>query len=89
MKALLFAAIVVDVLASLYLLMISPILVYGWNNTSFNAGWAAAVALLLVIGIGGPIAAFLWRNTKPRAALLVAGVPAVLVVAGCVWATLD
>jgi hypothetical protein len=88
-KALLFAAIVVDVLASLYLLMIAPILVYGWNNTSFKAGWAVAVAVLLLIGIGGPIVAFLWRNTKPRAALLVAGVPAILVMAGCVWATID
>jgi hypothetical protein len=88
-KALLFAAIAVDLLASLYLLMIAPILVYGWNNTSFNAGWAAAVAVLLVIGIGGPIAALRWRNTKPREALLAAGIPALLVVAGCVWATLD
>jgi hypothetical protein len=55
MKALLFAAIAVDVLASLYLLLIAPILVYGWNNTSFNGEWALLVAALLAVGIGGSI----------------------------------
>ena len=48
-----------------------------------------ALEALLLIGIGGPIVAFLWRNTKPHAALLVAGVPALLAMAGCVWATID
>ena len=76
MKALLFAAIAVDVLASLYLALISPILIYGWNNTSFNGEWALLVAALLSMGIGGPIIGFVWRNTRPRAALLVAGIPA-------------
>ena len=87
MRALLFAAIAVDVLASLYLLMIAPILVYGWNNTSFNGGWAVAVAVLLLVGLGGPILAFAWRNRRRRAALLIAGLPAILVVAGCIWAS--
>ena len=58
MKALLFAAIVVDVLASLYLALISPILIYGWNNTSYNGGWALLVAALLLTGIGGPVIGF-------------------------------
>ena len=89
MKALLFAAIAVDVLASIYLLLIAPILVYGWNNTSFNGEWALLVAVLLLMGIGGPVIGFVWRNTRPRAALLVTGIPAAAVVAGCVWATLD
>ena len=89
MKALLFAAIAVDVLASIYLLLIAPILVYGWNNTSFNGEWALLVAVLLLMGIGGPVIGFVWRNTRPRAALLVTGIPAAAVVAGCIWATLD
>ena len=89
MKALLFAAIAVDVLASLYLLLIAPILVYGWNNTSFNGEWALLVAALLLMGIGGPVLGFVWRNTRPRAALLATGIPAAAVIAGCVWATLD
>jgi hypothetical protein len=89
MKALLFAAIAVDVLASIYLLLIAPILVYGWNNTSFNGEWALLVAVLLLMGIGGPVIGFVWRNTRPRAALLVTGIPAAAVIAGCVWATLD
>ena len=89
MKALLFTAIAVDVLASLYLLLIAPILVYGWNNTSFNGEWALLVAVLLLMGLGGPVAGFLWRNTRPRAALLVTGIPALAVVAGCIFVTLD
>ena len=89
MKALLFAAIAVDVLASIYLLLIAPILVYGWNNTSFNGEWALLVVVLLLMGIGGPVIGFVWRNTRPRAALLVTGIPAAAVIAGCVWATLD
>jgi hypothetical protein len=89
MKALLFAAIAVDVLASIYLLLIAPILVYGWNNTSFNGEWALLVVVLLLMGIGGPVIGFVWRNTRPRAALLVTGIPAAAVVAGCIWATLD
>ena len=89
MKALLFAAIAVDVLASLYLALIAPILVYGWNNTSFNGEWALLVAALLAVGIGGPILGFIWRSTRPRAALLVTGIPALAVVAGCIFVTLD
>jgi hypothetical protein len=88
MKALLFAAIAVDVLASLYLALIAPILVYGWNNTSFNGEWALLVAALLLMGLGGPVLGFIWR-TRPRAALLVTGIPALTVVAGCIWVTLD
>ena len=89
MKALLFAAIAVDVLASLYLALIAPIMIYGWNNTTFNGGVALVVAALLALGIGGPILGFIWRNTRSRAALWVAGVPALAVVAGCIFVTLD
>ena len=89
MKALLFAAIAVDVLASLYLALISPILIHGWNNTSFHGDTALLVAALLVLGIGGPIVGFIWRNARPRAALLVAGLPALAVAAGCIWVSLD
>jgi len=89
MRALLFAAIAVDVLASLYLLLIAPILVYGWNNSSFDGEWALFVAALLAVGIGGSIVGFVWRNTRRRAALLVTGIPGIAVVAGCVWATVD
>ena len=89
MKALLFAAIAVDVLASLYLALIAPILIHGWNNTSFNREAALLVAALLVLGIGGPIMGLIWRNARPRAALMIVGLPAVAVVAGCIWATLD
>ena len=89
MKALLFAAIAVDVLASLYLALISPIMIYGWNNTSFNGEAALLVVALLALGIGGPIIGFIWRNKRPQAALLIAGIPALAVVAGCIWVTLD
>ena len=43
----------------------------------------------LVVGIGGPILGFVWRNAKPRAALWVTGLPAAAVIAGCIFATLD
>jgi hypothetical protein len=88
-RFLLFGAIAVNVVASLYLALIAPILVYGWNNTSFNAAWAFGVAALLFVGIGGSIAGFLWRNTRPSAALLLAGIPAGLVVAGCLFTLMD
>jgi hypothetical protein len=77
------------VLASLYLALISPIMIYGWNNTSFNGEWALLVVTLLALGIGGPIIGFIWRNKRPQAALLIAGIPALAVVAGCIWVTLD
>ncbi|HKS60773.1 MAG TPA: hypothetical protein VJT13_03685 [Xanthobacteraceae bacterium] len=89
MKALLFAAIAVDVLASLYLALIAPIMIYGWNNTTFNGGVALVVAALLALGIGGPILGLIWRNARPRAALWAAGVPALAVVVGCIFVTLD
>jgi hypothetical protein len=41
------------------------------------------------MGLGGPVLGFIWRNTRPRAALLVTGIPALAVVAGCIWVTLD
>ena len=83
MKALLFTAIAVNLLASLYLALISPILIYGWNNTSFHGDAALLVVALLVLGIGGPIIGFVWRNTRPRAALLLTGIRAIAVIAGC------
>ena len=89
MKALLFAATAVDVLASLYLALIAPIMIYGWNNTTFNSGVALLVAALLAVGIGGPILGFIWRNTRPGAALLLTGIPALAVVVGCIFVTLD
>jgi hypothetical protein len=88
-KFLLFGAIAVNVVASLYLALIAPILVYGWNNTTFNAGWALAVAALLAIGIGGSVLGVLWRNTRPSIALLVTAIPAGVVVVGCLWTMMD
>ena len=89
MKLLLFGAITVNVVASCYLVLIAPILVYGWNNTSFNTGAALAVVLLLFIAIGGSIVGFVWRNTRPRAALLVTGIPAGSVVVGCLFTMME
>ena len=89
MDFLLFGAITVNVVASIYLTLIAPIMIYGWNNTTFNGGVALLVAALLAVGIGGPILGFIWRNTRPRAALMVTGIPALAVVAGCIFVTLD
>ena len=89
MKLLLFGAITVNVVASLYLMLIAPIMIHGWNNMTFNADAAIAVALLLLVGIGGSILGFLWRNSRPRPALLVTAIPAGIVVAGCLWTMLD
>jgi len=86
---LLFGAITVNVVASLYLMLIAPIMITGWNNTTFNADAAFVVVALLTIGIGGSILGFVWRKTRPRAALLIAALPAAAVLAGCVWASLD
>jgi hypothetical protein len=88
-KFLLFGAITINVVASLYLMLIAPILVYGWNNTAFHADAAIATAALLFIGIGGSILGFVWRNTRPRPALLLTGIPAGLFVVGCVWTMMD
>ena len=89
MKFLLFGAITVNVVASLYLMLIAPIMIHGWNNTTFHADAAIAVTLLLLIGIGGSILGFVWRNTKPRPALLVTAIPAAIVIAGCLWTMMD
>ena len=89
MKFLLFGAITVNVVASLYLALIAPIMITGWNNTTFNADAAVGVAVLLVIGIGGSVLGFVWRNSRPRRALLVTVLPAGLVLAGCLWTMLD
>ena len=89
MKFLLFGAITVNVVASLYLMLIAPIMIHGWNNTTFNADAAIAVALLLLVGIGGSILGFVWRNTRPRPALLVTAIPAGIVLAGCLWTMMD
>ena len=89
MKFLLFGAITINVVASLYLMLIAPIMIYGWNNTAFHADAAIAVTALLFVGIGGSILGFAWRNARPRAALWITGLPAVAVLAGCAWAMLD
>jgi protein-S-isoprenylcysteine O-methyltransferase Ste14 len=87
-KFLLFGAIAVNVVASLYLALIAPILVYGWNNTSFSAGWAIAVGAFLFAAIGGSIVAFIWRNARPARAVLVASIPAVVAVIAGLWSML-
>ncbi|MGB9369446.1 MAG: hypothetical protein WCE79_25900 [Xanthobacteraceae bacterium] len=84
MKFLLFGATAINVVASIYLMLIAPIMIHGWNNTVFHADAALAVTVLLLIGIGGSIPGFVWRNTRPRPALLVTAIPAGIVVAGCV-----
>ena len=89
MKFLLFGAITVNVVASLYLMLIAPIMIHGWNNTAFHADAAIVVTALLLIGIGGSVLGIVWRNTRPRAALWVTASPAIAVLAGCVWAVLD
>jgi hypothetical protein len=86
---LLFGAITVNVVASIYLTLIAPIMIYGWNNTAFHADAAIAVTLLLLVGTGGSILGFVWRKARPRAALWVTGLPALAVIAGCVWTALD
>jgi len=86
-KALLIAAIAIDVLASLYVIGLAPIMIYGWNSsTQFNTEWVFIVLALLVAGIGGPIAGFLLRNKRPNLALALPGIPAIAVVLGCLWA---
>ena len=89
MKLLLFGAITVNVVASLYLMLIAPILVYGWNNTAFHADAAVAVTILLLVGVGGSIMGIVWRNTRPRTALWITALPALAVLAGCVWVSFD
>ena len=89
MKFLLFGAIAVNAVASLYLALIAPIMITGWNNTSFNADAAFAVVALLAIGIGGSIMGIVWRNTRPSAALLVTAIPSGDFIVGCVWTMMD
>ena len=89
MKFLLFGAIAINVVASIYLLLIAPIMITGWNNTTFHADAAVVVTVLLLVGIGGSILGFVWRNTRSRAALWVTGVPAGIVILGCVWTMMD
>ena len=89
MKFLLFGAITINVIASIYLMLIAPIMIYGWNNTAFHADAAIGVTALLLIGIGGSILGFVWRKSRPRAALLVTAIPAGIVLAGCLWTMMD
>lgn len=89
MKFLLFGAITVNVVASLYLMLIAPIMITGWNNTAFHADAAIVVTLLLLVGIGGSMLGFVWRKARPRAALWVTGVPAGIVILGCAWTMMD
>ena len=89
MKFLLFGAIAVNVVASIYLMLIAPIMITGWNNTAFHADAAIAVTALLLVGIGGSILGLVWRKARPRASLWVTGLPAAAVIAGCVWTMMD
>jgi hypothetical protein len=88
-KFLLFEAIAVNVVASLYLALIAPIMVHGWNSTTFNTEAAAVVTVLLLIGICGSIVGLVWRNARPRGARWVTGVPAAIVILGCAWTMMD
>jgi len=88
-KFLLFGAIAVNAVASLYLALIAPIMITGWNNTTFNTDAAVAVVALLMIGIGGSIMGIVWRNTRPSTALLVTAIPAGLILIGCLWTMID
>jgi hypothetical protein len=72
-KFLLFGAVAINVAASIYLMLIAPIMITGWNNTAFHADAAILVAALLVTGTGGTIVGFIWRDTRTRTALWVAG----------------
>lgn len=76
MLALLVLAAVIDLVAALYLALIAPIMITGWNNTHFDGGIAALVAVGLMALLGGPLAAFITRQRKAALALALAGVPA-------------
>ena len=82
MLALLIAASVVDAAIALYLLMIGPIIVSGWNNTHFDSVAAIIVSGGVVLLVAGPAAAFFIRKQKPALALACAWLPAVIGVIG-------
>ena len=82
MLALLIAASLVDAAIALYLLMIGPIIVSGWNNTHFDPVAAVIVYGGVLLLIAGPAAAFFIRKQRPRLALACAWLPAVLGVIG-------
>jgi hypothetical protein len=70
-------------------MLIAPIMITGWNKTAFHSDAAIGVTLVLVIGVGGSIMGFVWRNARPRAALWVTGIPAAIVLAGCLLTMMD
>ena len=86
MLALLIAAAVLDAAIALYLLMIGPIIVTGWNNTHFDAVAAIIVYGGVLLLIAGPVAAFFIRKQRPNLALACAWLPAVIGIAGFVIA---
>ena len=86
MLALLIAASVIDAAIALYLLMIGPIIVSGWNNTRFDPVAAIIVYGGVLLLIAGPVAAFFIRKQRPRLALACAWLPAVIGVIGFVIA---
>ena len=86
MLALLIAASVIDAAIALYLLMIGPIIVSGWNNTHFDPVAAIIVYGGVLLLIAGPVAAFFIRKQRPRLALACAWLPAVIGVIGFVIA---
>ena len=85
MLALLIAA-AVDAAIALYLLLIGPIIVSGWNNTHFDPIAAIIVYGGVLLLIAGPVAAFLIRKQKPALAVACAWLPAVIGVIGFVIA---
>ena len=84
MLALLIAAAVVDAAIALYLLMIGPIIVSGWNNTHFDPVAAVIVYGGVLLLIAGPVAAFFIRKRKPALALALAWLPAAVAIIGFV-----
>ena len=78
MLALLIAASVVDAAIALYLLMIGPIIVSGWNNTHFDPLAALIVYGGVLLLIAGPVVAFFIRKQKPKLAVACAWLPTVV-----------
>jgi peptidoglycan/LPS O-acetylase OafA/YrhL len=84
-KFLMVVAIGMDAVSALYVLMIAPIIITGWNNTHFDVTAAAGVTAALGALVGGPVVAIFVRKGRPRLALTLAGVPALGSLATIFW----